>query len=155
MWPVGTLIAPGVQEAKVWSWCHFMLCSVTSWPATWLLRTEVIGSRSDWSCWTPLHLSPKISLWTQLYWVFLGCSQEVPSWSLWLHLWHPQGKSSESSGISWCEDNQKMGASHNAMVVRGPRRPSCMPNNSALVNTHPTTTSQKALLPSWIIRSNA
>lgn len=132
------------QSAKLVPLCvvlgNFLASNRSHWFKKWSKWLDIFAFFS----WNFTVSSTLLNFW--------GCSKEVSLWQLQLYLWHSQGRTSESSGISQCKDNQKNrsitqcdGWMH-TVVVRGQRRLSCMLNNSALVYTNPITTSHIATL---------
>ena len=90
---------------------RFLLWQAHSRIAAGFPTAEITCAGGDWSCWPLVHSLAEIPLWTQLHWVLLGCRQEIPSWQLWLHIWHFEGEYAESIGICAVANNPAVGTS--------------------------------------------
>ena len=104
---------------------NWLLCQKVAFTAAWFSWTEIQCSKSHWGCWSPLHLPFKVSLWTQFYWVLLGCSQEIFAGTLWLHLWHTQDQPFKSPWLSWSQNHTEVGTSDDSLDGRLQRWEEC------------------------------
>ncbi len=77
--------------------------------------TKVPRSRDHWECRSSVHLPSKISLWVELHWIFLGCSQTISPRALWLFIWQTEGKPSWCPCLSWHINHSEVGALYDSV----------------------------------------